>query len=493
MGKEKSGEHMLPQSVSAACAELFRLTGNTADLNIVRGEPGGVKCAVASVEGMASSALMSELIFQPLERLGLLGLNERELFEAVSERGLLGADKKTVPTLEETLELLFSGFAVVLVEGSARGVAVGVQGFDKKAVTEPTSEHNIMSSQEGFCEALRTNISLVRRRMKTPTLRFELIKVGRRSCADVCLCYISDRADPALLRGLRERLQDIGLDTILASGYVKPFIEGGDGVSLFSCVASTERPDVVCAGLNEGRAALLIDGSPFALLLPSVFSEGFCTMDDYCSKPYFTALMRAVRFSAFFFAVLLPGLYVAAANFHPETLTLKLLLNLTASEHSTPYSLFVEMLIITLLLELIKEASVRMPKAVGSAISIAGGLVIGDAAVKSGLISSPLLIIVGLTASAAFVVPSLSQQISILRLVFIIAGGTAGLFGIGAVLAMTAANASALQLGGIEYTSPLLPLRPRRLLDVVARRSFSRLDEEECTVAGLSGREQQDD
>lgn len=481
-------ERMLPESVAAACAELERLTGGTADLNIVKAEIGKVVCAVVSVEGMASTALMADVIFQPLERLSALGLDEGGLFSAVSSGGLLAGDKKLVPSYDEALELLFSGFALVLVEGSTRAVAFGVQGFDKKAVTEPTSEHNIMSSQEGFCEALRTNISLVRRRLKTPSLRFVLLKVGKRSAADVCLCYISDRADPELIRSVKDRLSKIGLDTVLASGYIKPFLEDGEGVSLFSCVASTERPDVVCAGLNEGRAALLIDGSPFALMLPTVFTEGFVTMDDYCAKPYFTALMRAVRFVAFLFAVLLPGLYVAAANFHPEMLTLKLLLNLTVSEHSTPYSLFVEMLIITLLLELIKEASVRMPKAVGSAISIAGGLVIGDAAVKSGLISSPLLIIVGLTATAAFVVPSLSQQISVLRLAFIVAGGAAGFFGIGAALAMTVANASALALNGTEYTSPIIPLSRRRLVDVFARRSFSRLAEEEFSVSKIKER-----
>ena len=341
---------MISESVSKACADLKELSGSTADLNIVQAELGGVCCAVASVEGMASSALMAEIVFEPLLHLAGEGLSSAELFKAVSEGGLLAADKQLVPTYGEAFELLFSGFALVLIDGNARGIALGIQGYDKKAVTEPTSEHNIMGSQEGFCEVLRTNMSLVRRRMKTPSLRFELLRAGKRSATDICLCYIADRAESQLIRQLRQRIESIELDTVLASGYVKPFIEAGSETALFSDISSTERPDVVCAKLNEGRAALLIDGTPFALCCPAIFSENFRTVDDYCSKPYYVAIMRAVRHIAFFFAVLFPGLYVAVANFHPEMLTLKLLLNLTVSEHSTPYSLFVEMLIITVLL-----------------------------------------------------------------------------------------------------------------------------------------------
>lgn len=485
MNSRNNKGQMIASSVAEVAAELERLTGSTADLNIVRAELGGVPCAVASVEGMASGAMMAELVFQPLMRLSDKSLSEGELFRILSKESLLAADKQLVSTYEEALGLLFSGFAVVFVEGSCRGTALGIQGYDKKAVNEPSSEHNINGSQEGFCEVLRTNMSLVRRRLKTASLRFELLTAGKRSATDVCLCYIADRAEPELVRTLRKRIAAIELDTVLASAYVKPFIDLHTETSLFSDITSTERPDVVCAMLNEGRAVLLIDGTPFALCAPALFFENFRTMDDYCAKPYFTGIMRSVRFIAFFFAVLFPGLYVAIANFHPEMLTLKLLLNLTVSEHSTPYSLFVEMLIITVLLELIKEASVRMPKAVGSAISIAGGLVIGDAAVKSGLISSPLLIIVGLTASASFVIPGLSQQISALRLVFIIAGGTAGFFGIAVVLAMVTANASAQGGFGVDYTAPLMPLKKGDIADVAARRSFRRMAKEERTVSML--------
>ncbi len=487
MSSAKSNDkYQITKQLSQDIDALKKLLGGSADLNTSEAELSGVRCAVAAIEGMASAELLSELVLRPLERLAReAGGSGQRLFELLTSGALLTADCTQPADLREAAAMMFSGFAVVFVEGGG-AAAYGVQGYDKKAVTEPSSEHNIMGSQEGFCEALRSNISLVRRRMKTPALRLEMLTVGRLTNTDVCLCYLSGRADSRMIADIKRRLKAIELDTLLASGTLKPFLEGREQVGLFSEISATERPDVVCAKINEGRAALIIDGTPFALVCPSLFAESFRTVDDACSKPYFVILMRLVRYIAFFFAVIFPGLYVAVANYHPEMLTLKLLLNLTASERSTPYSLFVEMLIITVLLELMKEAAVRMPKAVGSAISIAGGLVIGDAAVKSGIISSPLLIIVGLTATASFVIPGLAQQSSALRLVYICAGGAAGFFGIAVVSAMVMTNACASQEYGIPYTAPLLPFSRSGSVEILSRKSKERQQQEHTVVGSYS-------
>ena len=444
--------HEIPRTAAEFADGMIKLLGGSADLNIARAEIGGVKCAAASIEGMASAQLTGELVLRPVTALAeQAGGSGKRLFALITGGSLLTADIKQPQDMEEAAALMFSGFCVFYAEGGG-AAAFGVQGFDRKAVTEPTGEHNVTGSQEGFCETLRTNISLVRRRMKTPSLRLEMLTAGGKSNTDICLCYLAGRAESGMISRLRRRIKAVGLDTVLASGALKPYLEHGS-TGLFPEIGTTERPDVVCARINEGRAVLLIDGTPFALIVPALFADSFRTVDDTCSKPYFKVLMRLVRNIAFFFAVLFPGIYVAVANFHPEMLTLKLLLNLTASERSTPYSLFVEMLIITVLLELMKEAAVRMPKAIGSAISIAGGLVIGDAAVRSGVISSPLLIIVGLTATASFVIPSLAQQTSVLRLVYICGGGLAGFFGIAVVSAMVMTNACAAERGGYPARS----------------------------------------
>ena len=478
----------IPKTAGEFISQLRNLLGGSADLNTARAALSGIQCAAATIEGMSSSQLAGELVLRPAAALAAEAEGSgKGLFEALTRSAILTTDIKLPETLEEAAGLLFSGFVLLFVEGGGCA-AFGVQGYDKKAVNEPSSEHNIMGSQEGFCEALRTNISLVRRRMKTPSLRLEMLTVGEKTNTDVCLCYLAGRAAAPMISDLRRRIKSIGLDTLLASGALLPYLEENTGRELFPELAATERPDVVCARINEGRAALLIDGSPFALIVPSLFSDSFRTVDDACSKPYFVVLMRLVRYIAFFFAVMFPGVYVAAANFHPEMLTLKLLLNLTASERSTPYSLFVEMLIITVLLELMKEAAVRMPRAVGSAISIAGGLVIGDAAVKSGIISSPLLIIVGLTATASFVIPGLAQQSSALRLVYIFAGGCAGFLGIAVVSAMIMTNVCASGSRGIPYTAPLLPFSRREAGGLLTRRSPAAAEAEHPVISDLRER-----
>lgn len=465
---------------------LRKLLADTCDLKICEADLHGVRVAAAAIEGMASPQLLADAVFSPLRLLSAGAGSPREVFDILSRSTLLTADRQVVSDLDEISLLLFSGFAAVFVDGIAEAAAFGVQGYERKSVGEPSSEHNIMGSQEGFCESIKTNVSLVRRRLRTPKLRFESINVGELTQTEVCIAYIRGRAPSGLAADIKRRLTDTGLDTLLASGSLRPLLEKNEKVGLFSEISATERPDVVCSRLCEGRAAVLADGSPFALIVPSLFAESFRTVDDACSKPYFVLLMRMIRFIAFFFAVMFPGLYVAAANYHPEMLTLKLLLNLTASERSTPYSLFVEMLIITVLLELMKEASVRMPKAVGSAISIAGGLVIGDAAVKSGIISSPLLIIVGLTATASFVIPSLSQQSSALRLCYIVAGGAAGFFGIAVVSGMIMTNAASLEYCGAAYTAPLLPFSKKAAGDIFIRRSTRSLARTHTSLSGIA-------
>ncbi len=279
-----------------------------------------------------------------------------------------------------------------------------------------------------------------------------------------------------------KKLKKIKLDTIISSGNIKPFLEERVQENLFSNIGHTERPDVLCTKINEGKVCVLIDGTPFSLICPSLFVENFRTIDDYCSKTYFATYLRWIRYIAFFLAIAFPGIYVATASYHPEMLNLKLLLNLSASEQATPYPLFFEILIIMALLELMREASIRLPTAVGSAVSIVGGLIIGDAAVKSGIISAPLLIIVGLTATASFIIPSLNQQTSVLRLAFIFAGGAAGFFGIAVCGILVLANICAMDEFNIPYTAPVSPFSYKGSKDVISRASFKFMEKEHSTV-----------
>ena len=409
-------------------------------------------------------------------------LTPAEVHSFVKKQSLMSADRQYITELGKLTELLFSGFAAVITDGMGEAVCFGVQGFEKRAVSVPETEQTISGARDSFNEAVRDNISLIRRRLKTPALRFELLKAGRLSRTDICIAHLEGRADSGTLETVRERLKSIGLDTILNAGYVIPFLDDSYGRCIFSAVNVTERPDSACAALNEGKIIIIIDGSPACIVLPTVFADNFRTMDDYCEKPFYAAFSRWIKYLSFLLAVMLPGVYTALVMFHPEVFPLKLLLNLAAAEVATPYPPVVEMVLLLVLFEIMREAGVRLPKSVGGAVSIVGGLIIGDAAVKSGMVSQPLLIVVGITATASFVLPTLYPAVSVLRLVFILAGGLGGLFGIGAVCLMTVFNILAVEQYRTVFTSPLLPLRPHGLTDVFARASFRELAERRGTV-----------
>lgn len=478
---------LISKSLKQALLDLKIISGKTMDLNIMEVEISGHKCAVVSIEGMASTSAMAELIFRPLMEFDVKGYaTEDDIFKFLTKQSLLAAERKIQSTYGEVFLTLFSGFAVIFIDGCDKCVAFGIQGFDKRSIDEPTSDGNIKGSHEGFIDTIRTNISLVRRRLKTPKLRFDMQQIGSDSKTDVCVAYITDKAPQGVIDKVKENLNKIDLDTIITSGYIEPFLEG-DHKSIFTNVLSTDRPDTFCAKLNEGRVGVLIDGVPFALICPSLFIENFQTIDDYVNKPFYTTYIRWIKYAAFFLSIALPGVCVAIATCHPEILTHKFLMNLAASEEVTPYSFFFEALIITIMYEIMREAGIRLPKAVGGAVSIVGALIIGDAAVSSSLVSAPLLIIIGLTATASFVIPNLNPQTSILRILFILAGGFAGLFGVTLCFAFTMINISALESFGVPYNAPLSPFTFRAIRDVASRPSFKKLGKSKTIIEHLNG------
>lgn len=474
----------IDKTIDAAMTSLRTITGNSMDLNIMNVKICSVSCALVSIEGMISTSAMSELIFRPIMELSAQKSkgNSEQVFDFLTKESLLAAERKTVFNYGDVIQFLFSGFAVIFVEGLSKAVVYGIQGYDKRSVSEPASEQTIMCAQDSFTETIRTNISLVRRRMKTPSLRFEMMQIGKRSSTDVCMVYMSDRASSDAVDRLRKQLKGIKLDTVLTSGYIEPFIDEGFGSSVFSQMAYSERPDMICTRLNQGRICVFVDGTPFVLICPSLFAENFQTMDDFAEKPFYVTFMRWLKYIAFFLAVAFPGLYVALASFHPEVFTLKLLLNLAVSEESTPYPLTVEVLVLMLLFEIMKEAGLRLPKPVGSIVSIVGGLIIGDAAVKSGLVSAPLLIVVGITTTSSFVIPSLYQQTAILRLVYILVGGGSGLYGIALCTVLLMININSMDDLAVSYTAPVTPFFSKGIKDVISRRSFRSYEKTHSTI-----------
>lgn len=468
--------------LDTAITDLRTISGNTMDLNVMNVTISGVPCSVVTIEGMVSTSAMAELIFRPLMNFQSEKKSNTAVFDFLTKQSLLAAERKTIFTYGDVFQFLFSGFAVIFIDALSKAVVYGIQGYDKRSISHPETEQTIYAAKDSFTEVIRTNLSLVRRRMKTPSLRFEMTQIGETTSTDVCMMYLEDRAAPEMVQRIRSKLSKIKLDTILTTGYIEPFIDDGYEKSIFSSIAKTERPDMVCTKLNQGKVCILVDGTPFCLICPTLFVENFHTMDDFCSKAYYATFIRWIKYLAFFLAVIFPGLYVALVMFHPEVFTLKLLLNLAASEEATPYPLVLEVIVLMLMFEVMREAGLRLPKSVGSAGSIVGGLIIGDAAVKSGIISAPLLIVLGITATASFAIPNLNQSITILRLIFILAGGSSGLFGISVCLILVLTNIGAMNDFYISYTAPLAPFYPKGAKDVLSRCQFRWYEKHHSTV-----------
>jgi spore germination protein KA len=461
-------------------AEIKRICGESSDLLVNEFVTGGIRCALLCCEGMLSTSTITELILSPVTNIPPKQ-NAQELFRHISENMLLSVDRTEAENYGTLFRTLNSGFAVLIADNMHKALAFGVQGYAVRSISEPSGESNIMGAHEGFVEVVRTNMSLIRRRLKSPLLVMKLFVKGDKSQTDMCLCYMQDRVPKKLLEEIQASLDNISLESILSTGYIRPFLEHRS-FELFSTTGTTERPDVLCSKLIEGRVALLIDGVPFAIIIPRLFCESFQTLDDYAFKPYYAVFIRWIKYVAFLISILLPSVYVAVAVYHPELLNSTLLMILVNSEANAPLSLITEAVGVLLMYEIIREAGIRLPKAVGGAVSIVSGLIIGDAAVNSGLISTPLLTISAIAVISGYVVPELNPQISVLRLAFLAAGGMLGLFGIGLLACGVLVNICASENYGFPYTAPVSPFKKKGMRDTALRVGFRKMQSGDFTV-----------
>ncbi len=462
---------------------------NSSDLIIKPITVSGFSVALVMCEGMVDLQTMSELLVEPIQKLTLPGYSTPDdLLHWVRYDTALAADQQEISTFEELFQFIMSGFVVVLIDGTDKGTALGLQGFNFRGISESSAEQNIRGSREGFVEPIRINLTMVRRRIKSPKLKFELMNIGTQSKTDICMVYMTDTVSPKILDHVRSSLKRIQLKYVLESGYLEPFLDEHP-LSVFSGIGNTERPDTLCAKILEGRVGILVDGTPFALIIPYLFAENFQSVDDYSHRPYYSTFIRILKYISFAISILLPGLYVGIATFHPELFPEALLFNIATAQESTPFPLMAEAIIIHLIYEAMREAGLRLPRGIGHAVSIVGALVIGDAAVTAGLIGSPMVMVVALTAVSSFVVPSLYEPVTVLRFLYIIVGGVSGLYGISLLTAVLCINLCSIHPMDIPYTSPISPFGRSALRDVFVRAGWKTLSRHNIKVQNMPGSE----
>lgn len=434
----------------------------------------GVSCAIVMFTGLSSPEKLCHLALEMLDH-DLLMLNgSDDLCDYLLTQSMVPAEPAPAEDWTSFVELLCNGMTLLLIDGCRRAVAFSTQEMPQRSISTPTGEGNMRGSQEAFTELLRNNISLLRRQFRTETLIVEIQTAHTRSKTEYCICYDRALAPKETVDALREKLSSVELPVLLDSAYFASFLKQ-DKLNLFPAAAYTERPATACARLCEGKIVVMVSGCPYALVVPSFFAEHFECLDDYASGAVFSGLIRILKYLAFLLSVFGPGLYVMAVSFAPEIIPIQMLTKLAQAEVSTPLPPMLEMLSVTLLLEIVREAGLRAPQSISHTVSLVGALIIGETAVSAGIVSVPILTMAAAATVATLAVPSLYEQSILFRFAVILLSGSFGVLGLACAALVILAMACGSEPFGYDYLYPLMPLSRTSWRDGFVRSIWSDL------------------
>ncbi|MDF2935905.1 MAG: GerA spore germination protein, partial [Paenibacillaceae bacterium] len=410
------------------------------------------RTAVLYLDGLANKQLIHEFITQPMAQYPLPDVGEgiARLEQLITATNIRRENERA-----KLMQSLLYSSTLIFLEGESEGLTISTEGWEHRIVKEPISEVSIRGPQEAFNEVLRTNTALIRRRVKDPRLAVEALQIGTRSLTDTAVVYLQDVANPALVKEVRRRLQAIVVDGVLDSGQMEEYLEDNP-LSPFPQISNSERVDRTAAAILEGKVVVILDGSPYALAMPATFASFLYASEDYYTKFMAATFIRWFRGLALFIALFLPSLYIALITYHQEMLPTPLMISSAANRTGVPFPAFFEALLMELSIELLREASLRLPGSMGQTIGIVGALVIGQSAVQAGFVGPILTIIVSFTAIGSFVIPSYSTSITIrmLRFPIMLMAATMGMFGIIFCAAAILLHLISLTPFGVGYLEP---------------------------------------
>ncbi len=480
-GEGKQGEKVSTQVLSPELKDNLDAVrarfGESSDLIIRefsfgKEKDGRKKAALVFLDGMVNLSTINDDIIEPLMRQSWLSrrgeTSDLSGMDEIRDRLLTVGEVKTVYTYNKVIQACLSGDAVLMTEGSCKALDIGAKGWEKRAVSEPTSETAIRGPREGFTENLRTNTTMIRRKIKDPALKIRATVIGKRTHTQVNILYMDGITDPELVCEVERRLKRIDTDMVLASGYLEEYIEDSP-YTAFPTIWCSEKPDAVAGKLLEGRVAIAVDGSPFVMTVPMLFVENFQNAEDYITRSYYATMMRILRLVAFFISLFAPAVYIALTTFHQELIPTTLLFTIAASAEGVPFPAVVEVGIMMVIFEILREAGIRMPRPVGQTISIVGALVMGEAAVQAGIVGAPVVIVVAITAVSSFAIPFITDAIALLRWFLVIMAATLGSFGITIGALIILMHLSSLRSFGSRYLAPVAPFQTADLKDTVVR------------------------
>ncbi|PJI10575.1 spore germination protein [Clostridium sp. CT7] len=372
---------------------------------------------------------------------------------------------------EDAVKEILNGSICIFIDGLKAALTIDMKNPPGRSVEEPTSESVIRGPKEGFTEAIATNLVLLRKRIKSTNLKTESFVLGRETKTNVTIVYLSNIAKKKTVDELKGRIKKIDIDAVIASNYVREYIED-ETIWGIPTIYSTERPDVVATKILSGRIAIFVDGTPLVLTVPAIFSEFLMSNEDYYLSFIVGTITRWLRYLSFVLSLILPGFYLAITTFHQELIPTPLLVSFVKARSSVPYPALLECFLLLTVYEMLREAGLRMPKAVGQAMSVVGALVLGQSAVEAGLVSTPMVIIVATTAITSFAIPSTDMYGALIlpRFILLLLGGTIGLVGLICGIIIFAIKLVSMRSFGVPYMEPIAPLIKEELPEVFMRR-----------------------
>ncbi len=411
----------------------------------------GKKFAVIYADGVADKPLIGELVIKPLKY-----AQENSDLSAVKQL-LASPEVKDGKKIQDAVKEVSDGNAVLFVDGEKDFVIIGLKNPPGRSVAEPPTQVAVHGPREGFTEDIKVNLGLVRKRLKTEKLQVKTIKTGKRSETSVSIVYIEGLCDKDLPKKIEREIMQNKIDIIPDSSYVGQFLAKRPR-SLFKQCGTSEKPDVFCAKLCEGRVGVIVDGSPIALTAPYMLVEDFQSVEDYYITSYRATTLRLLRIFSIIIGLMLPALYISAQLFKIQIIPFQLLLKISSSVAGLALSPSTEMFLTLFVLEVLNEASIRMPKYVGLALSVVGALVLGDTAVKAGIISTPAIIIIAFSAICLYTVPNAVEMTTTLRWIYLLVAGSIGPFGIVLLTAYLICYIVSEQSYGVPLAAPFAPL-----------------------------------
>ncbi|NMA85930.1 MAG: spore germination protein [Tissierellia bacterium] len=452
---------MLSKKLDINKNEIINIFNSTSDLILHEFKTQkNIHVMVCYIEGFIDRSILDRDIIKPI----ISNLENSRDIKSV----LFVSNMEKEMELENIAEKLNYGNIALFIDGINYAYTINLNNWEKRSIEEPQAEAVVRGPKEGFIEDISTNKAMLRRRIRSSDLVFEDYIIGKQTKTKISIAYLQGIVNEDVLNEVKNRIGKINIDGILESGYIQQLIEDNPE-SLVSTIADTQKPDVVVGKILEGRVAVFCDGTPHVLTMPKVFIEDIQTSEDYYLRPYFATFLRNLRVFSLFLSIVLPGLYVALQTFHQEMIPTVLLITMAGAREGVPFPAIIEAILMTLMLELIKESGIRLPKAVGSAVSIVGALVLGQAAVEAGIVSAPMVIIVAATAIAEFAVPSLTDAVVIYRFILILLGGFMGLYAMICGLVIIIVQIISLDSFGISYGFPLAPTNKQGLKDSIIR------------------------